>query len=492
MSTQGSQADERKAALERVPKQLYIGGSWRDASGAGKLAVEDPATGETLVEVADAQVADGLAALGAAADKQAEWAAHAPRERGEILRRAYEAIVARSDELALLMTLEMGKSLAESRAEISYAAEFFRWFSEEAVRIHGRYMVNTTGKGRILTMRQPVGPCVFVTPWNFPTAMGTRKIAPAIAAGCTIVVKPAQQTPLSMLVLAKILEEAGLPGGVLNVITAKHSGAVIEPLLKDPRTRKLSFTGSTEVGRSLIEQSAEQVLRVSMELGGNAPFLVFEDADLDAAVEGAMLAKMRNVGEACTAANRFHVHESLAEEFAKRMAERMGALTVGPGSDPDTDVGPLIDEAQRKKVSELVDDATERGARLLLGGESVGERGYFYAPTVLAGVPDDARLLDEEIFGPVAPVATFSSDEQAIAAANRTEYGLVAYVYTRDLDRAFRVCEEIETGMVGLNQGVVSNPAAPFGGVKQSGFGREGGFEGIGEYLETKYVAMGI
>jgi succinate-semialdehyde dehydrogenase/glutarate-semialdehyde dehydrogenase len=492
MSTQGSQADERKAALEHVPKQLYIGGSWRDASGADKLAVEDPATGETLVEVADAQVDDGLAALGAAADKQAEWAAHAPRERGEILRRAYEAIVARSDELALLMTLEMGKSLEESRAEISYAAEFFRWFSEEAVRIHGRYMVNTTGKGRILTMRQPVGPCVFVTPWNFPTAMGTRKIAPAIAAGCTIVVKPAQQTPLSMLALAKILEEAGLPGGVLNVITAKHSGAVIEPLLKDARTRKLSFTGSTEVGRSLIEQSAEQVLRVSMELGGNAPFLVFEDADLDAAIEGAMLAKMRNVGEACTAANRFHVHESLAEEFAKRMAERMGALTVGPGSDPDTDVGPLIDEAQRKKVSELVDDATERGARLLLGGESVGERGYFYAPTVLAGVPDDARLLDEEIFGPVAPVATFSSDEQAIAAANRTEYGLVAYVYTRDLDRAFRVCEEIETGMVGLNQGVVSNPAAPFGGVKQSGFGREGGFEGIGEYLETKYVAMGI
>jgi succinate-semialdehyde dehydrogenase / glutarate-semialdehyde dehydrogenase len=492
MSAQGAQADEQTAVLERVPKQLYIGGDWRDASGASKLAVEDPSTGETLVEVADARVEDGLAALAAAADKQAEWAAHAPRERGEILRRAYEAIVARTDELALLMTLEMGKSLQESRAEISYAAEFFRWFSEEAVRIHGRYMVNTTGKGRILTMRQPVGPCVFVTPWNFPTAMGTRKIAPAIAAGCTMVVKPAQQTPLSMLALAQILEEAGLPGGVLNVITAKHSGAVIEPLLKDPRTRKLSFTGSTEVGRSLIEQSAEQVLRVSMELGGNAPFLVFADADLDAAVEGAMLAKMRNVGEACTAANRFHVHESLAAEFAERMAARMGALKVGRGSDPDTDVGPLIDENQRNKVAELVDDATERGARVLLGGERVGERGYFYAPTVLADVPDDARLLDEEIFGPVAPVATFSSDEEAIAAANRTEYGLVAYVYTRDLDRAFRVCEEIETGMVGLNQGVVSNPAAPFGGVKQSGFGREGGFEGISEYLETKYVAIGV
>jgi succinate-semialdehyde dehydrogenase/glutarate-semialdehyde dehydrogenase len=492
MSAQSARADAEAATLASVPKQLYIGGAWRDASAGGTLAVEDPATGEPLVDVADATPEDGLAALSAAAEKQAEWAAHPPRERGEILRRAFEAIVEQTDELALLMTLEMGKSVEESRAEISYAAEFFRWFSEEAVRIHGRYMVNTTGKGRILTMRQPVGPCVFITPWNFPTAMGTRKIAPAIAAGCTIVVKPAQQTPLSMLALAKILEDAGLPGGVLNVITAKRSGEVIEPLLKDPRTRKLSFTGSTEVGRRLIEQSAEQILRVSMELGGNAPFLVFEDADLDAAVDGAMLAKMRNVGEACTAANRFHVHESLAEEFAKRMAERMGALKVGRGTDEGTDVGPLIDEDQREKVAELVADATERGAKLLLGGEPIGERGYFYAPTVLASVPDDARLLDEEIFGPVAPVASFSSDEQAIEAANRTEYGLVAYVYTRDLDRAFRVSEAIETGMVGLNQGVVSNPAAPFGGVKQSGFGREGGFEGIGEYLETKYVALAL
>jgi succinate-semialdehyde dehydrogenase / glutarate-semialdehyde dehydrogenase len=390
------------------------------------------------------------------------------------------------------MTLEMGKALAESRAEIAYAAEFFRWFSEEAVRIHGRYMVNTTGKGRILTMRQPVGPCVFVTPWNFPTAMGTRKIAPAIAAGCTMVVKPAQQTPLSMLALAQILEQAGLPGGVLNVITAKRSGTVIEPLLKDARTRKLSFTGSTEVGRTLIEQSAEQVLRVSMELGGNAPFLVFADADLDAAVEGALLAKMRNVGEACTAANRFHVHESVAGEFARRLAERMGAMKVGRGTEPDVDVGPLIDSNQLGKVAELVEDAVERGADVLLGADRIAGAGYFYEPTVLAGVPEDARLLGEEIFGPVAPVTSFATDEQALAAANRTEYGLVAYVYTRDLERAFRVCEGIETGMIGLNQGVVSNPAAPFGGVKQSGFGREGGFEGIGEYLETKYVALGI
>jgi succinate-semialdehyde dehydrogenase / glutarate-semialdehyde dehydrogenase len=485
-------AERERAVLEKTPAHLYIGGEWRAASGGGTLAVEDPSTQEPLLEVADAQVEDALAALGAAADKQAEWAATAPRERGEILRRAYEAIVAQTEDLALLMTLEMGKALAESRAEISYAAEFFRWFSEEAARIHGRYMVNTTGKGRILTMRQPVGPCVFVTPWNFPTAMGTRKIAPAIAAGCTMVVKPAQQTPLSMLALAKILEEAGLPPGALNVITAKHSGAMIEPLLKDPRTRKLSFTGSTEVGRTLIEQSAEQVLRVSMELGGNAPFLVFEDADLDAAIEGALVAKMRNVGEACTAANRFHVHESVADEFAHRLAERMGALKVGRGTEPDVDVGPLIDESQRAKVMELVGDAVSRGARVLVGGEPVNGRGYFFAPTVLAEVPPDARALREEIFGPVAPISAFSSDEEAIAAANRTEYGLVAYVYTRDLNRAFAVCEGIETGMVGLNQGVVSNPAAPFGGVKQSGFGREGGFEGISEYLETKYVAMGV
>jgi succinate-semialdehyde dehydrogenase / glutarate-semialdehyde dehydrogenase len=486
-------SESERAVLARVPTELYVGGRWRAASAGATLAVEDPATTEELVHVADATAEDALDALAAAADAQAEWGAHAPRERGEVLRRAYEAIVEQTDELALLMTLEMGKALAESRAEISYAAEFFRWFAEEAVRIHGRYMVNTTGKGRILTMRQPVGPCVFVTPWNFPMAMGTRKIAPAIAAGCTMVVKPAKQTPLSMLALAKILEQAGLPGGVLNVITAKSAGSVIEPLLKDARTRKLSFTGSTEVGRSLIEQSAQQILRVSMELGGNAPFLVFADADLDAAVEGAMLAKMRNVGEACTAANRFHVHESLAQEFSRRLAERMGALTVGRGTEPGVDVGPLIDEDQRTKVSELVGDAVDRGARVLLGGGQLSgpaHPGYFYQPTVLAEVTDDARLLREEIFGPVAPVATFSTDEQALQAANRTEYGLVAYVYTRDLDRALRVCEGIETGMVGLNQGVVSNPAAPFGGVKQSGFGREGGFEGIGEYLETKYVAI--
>ncbi len=486
-----SSADER-AVLDGVPTELYVGGRWRAATGSGSLPVEDPSTGETLVEVADAQPADALAALASAAEHQAEWAATAPRERGEVLRRAYEALTARAEELALLMTLEMGKALAESRAEVAYAADFLRWFSEEAVRVHGRYMVNTTGSGRILTMRQPVGPCVFVTPWNFPMAMGARKLAPAIAAGCTMVVKPAQQTPLSMLALTQILEQAGLPGGVLNTITARHSGAVIEPLLRDPRTRKLSFTGSTEVGRTLIEQSAAQVLRVSMELGGNAPFVVFADADLDAAVEGALTAKLRNVGEACTAANRFHVHESLAGEFASRLAARMGALRVGRGTEPSTDLGPLIDERQRAVVSELVDDARSRGARLLTGGGPLEGPGYFFAPTVLADVPSDARVLAEEIFGPVAPVATFSTEEEALEAANRTEYGLVAYLYTRDLARAFRVAEGLQTGMVGLNQGLVSNPAAPFGGVKQSGFGREGGFEGIDEYLETKYVALAV
>jgi succinate-semialdehyde dehydrogenase/glutarate-semialdehyde dehydrogenase len=484
-----------QAALERAPRALYIGGEWRAASGGGTLGVEDPATGEIFAEVPDATAEDALAALAAAADAQAGWHATAPRERGEILRRAYELLSEGAGELALLMTLEMGKPVSESRAEIAYAAEFLRWFSEEAVRVHGRYMTNTTGSGRILTMRQPVGPCVFVTPWNFPTAMGTRKIAPAIAAGCTMVVKPAQQTPLSMLALAKVLEQAGLPGGVLNVITAHRSGAVVEPLLKDPRTRKLSFTGSTEVGRTLIAQSAQQVLRVSMELGGNAPFLVFADADLDAAVEGALTAKLRNVGEACTAANRFHVHESLADEFARRMAARMSSLKLGRGTEEGVEVGPLIDERQRGIVRELVADAVQKGGRLLTGGEDIsgpGHPGYFYAPTVIAGVPASARLLREEIFGPVAPVATFAEEDEAIAAANATEYGLVAYLYTRELQRALRVSEALEVGMVGLNQGIVSNPAAPFGGVKQSGFGREGGFEGIGEYLETKYVAIAL
>ncbi|HKE98102.1 MAG TPA: NAD-dependent succinate-semialdehyde dehydrogenase [Actinomycetes bacterium] len=486
-----TQAEER-AVVERVRRQLFIGGRWRDAGGGGTLPVEDPSTGEVLCEVADAGPGDALAALDAAVEAQAAWAAHPPRERGEILRRAFERILAQADELALLMTLEMGKPLAESRAEIAYAAEFFRWFSEEAVRIDGRYGVAPNGAGRLLTMKQPVGPCVLITPWNFPMAMGTRKIGPAVAAGCTIVIKPASLTPLSMLALAGILEGCGLPPGVLNVLTTAKSGATMAPLLADPRTRKLSFTGSTEVGRTLVEQSAHRLLRVSMELGGNAPFLVFEDADLDAAVEGALVAKMRNIGEACTAANRFHVAEPLAGEFARRLGERMGALRLGRGTEEGVQVGPLVDANQRDKVGELVGDALDRGARALVGAEPGNGRGYFYKPTVLEGVTPDARLLREEIFGPVAPVTAFDSEQAAVAAANDTEYGLVAYVFTRDVKRALRVCEALETGMVGLNQGMVSNPAAPFGGVKQSGFGREGGPEGIAEYLEVKYVAVNL
>jgi succinate-semialdehyde dehydrogenase/glutarate-semialdehyde dehydrogenase len=476
--------------LARVPKQLLIGGEWRDSASGANLGVEDPATGEVLCEVADATAADARAALVAADRAQAGWAACAPRDRGEILRRAYERVIDRSDELAALMTLEMGKPLAESRAEVVYAADFLRWFSEEAVRIAGRYAVAPNGRGRLLTMRRPVGPCLLITPWNFPLAMGARKIGPAIAAGCTSVIKPAKQTPLCTLALAAILEESGLPDGVLNVVVGSSSGALMEPLIRDSRLRKLSFTGSTEVGRLLIEQSATQLLRCSMELGGNAPFLVFPDADLDAAVEGAIVAKMRNGGEACTAANRFVVHERVADDFARGLAERMGALRVGPGIEPDTDVGPLIDGAQRDKVAELVADARTRGARALIGGEPLDGAGYFYAPTVLTEVAPQTRLLDEEIFGPVAPVTTFTDEDAAIAEANRTEYGLVAYVYTRDLDRALRVSERLETGMVGLNQGFVSNAAAPFGGIKASGFGREGGAEGILEYLETKYVAV--
>ena len=473
-----------------MSEQLYIGGEWRGASGGATLDVEDPATGEAFAQVADATVDDARAALGAAADAQAEWAASAPRDRSEILRKAYELVMERVDDLAVLMTREMGKPVAESKAEVSYAADFLNWFAGEALRIDGRYAVADKGTGRVIVMRQPVGPCLFITPWNFPMAMGTRKIGPAIAAGCTMVIKPAKQTPLSMLALARILEEAGLPGGVLNVLTASSSGSIMEPLIRDARARKLSFTGSTEVGKVLMEQATEQLLRVSMELGGNAPFLIFDDADLDSAIEGALLAKMRNIGEACTAANRFHVHESVAEEFAARMAERMGGLKIGPGTEEGVEVGPLIDADQRGKVDELVQDAAGRGAEVRTGGKALDGPGYFYEPTVLSGVPGDARLLSEEIFGPVAPITTFASDEEALEQANRTEYGLVAYAYTRDLDRAFRVMEGLQTGMVGLNQGLVSNASAPFGGIKQSGFGREGGREGIEEYLETKYVAL--
>jgi succinate-semialdehyde dehydrogenase / glutarate-semialdehyde dehydrogenase len=482
--------DSEKALLASVPTGLFIGGTWRDAAGGATLDVEDPATGEVLTAVADASVEDGRAALDAAVAAQAGWAATAPRDRGEILRAAFEAVTARTEDFALMMTLEMGKPLAESRGEVTYGAEFLRWFSEEAVRIGGRWSSSPNGATRLMTTKQPVGPTLMITPWNFPLAMGTRKIGPALAAGCTMVVKPASQTPLTMFLLAQVLAECGVPDGVLNVITTSSTAEVMEPLIRDPRLRKLTFTGSTPVGKVLVEQSAEQLLRMSMELGGNAPFLVFEDADLDRAVEGAMLAKMRNMGEACTAANRFLVHESVATEFSERLAKRMGELTVGRGTEDGVTVGPLIDAKARDKVNELLSDATERGATILTGGQPVEGEGYFFAPTVLSDVPPDARLVREEIFGPVAPVSTFATDDEGIARANDTEYGLVAYAFTRDLTRMLKVSEGLEFGMVGINQGIVSNPAAPFGGVKHSGFGREGGFEGIEEYLETKYVGI--
>lgn len=483
-------ADEQRV-VDRVRKQLFIAGDWREGA-AGTLSVEDPATGEPIADVADASAEDADAALAAASEAFPAWAATAPRERAEVIRRAYELMLQRSDELALLMTLEMGKPLAESAGEVSYAAAFLRWYAEEAVRIDGRFTTAEAGAGRLLTMRAPVGPCLFITPWNFPLAMGTRKLGPALAAGCTCVVKPAKQTPLSMLALAEIFEQAGVPAGAVNVITGSSSGALMAPLIADPRLRKLSFTGSTAVGKTLIAQSAEQVLRVSMELGGNAPFLVFEDADLDKAVAGAMVAKMRNGGEACTSANRFLVHEAVAGEFSARLAEQIGAMKVGRGTGEGVQVGPLIDEAQRSSVRAHVEDAVAKGARVLCGGDQLDGDGYFFEPTVLAGVSDDAALLAEEIFGPVAPITTFSSDSEAIARANATEYGLVAYMFTQDINRAFTVIEALETGMIGLNQGMVSNAGAPFGGVKQSGYGREGGPEGLGEYLEYKYVAMNV
>ena len=487
-----TQTTEEQRVIDNVNKQLFIGGEWRDATEGGTLAVEDPSTGESLCEVADAQPDDALAALEAASEAQADWAKYPPRQRGEILRSAFEMIMDRMDDLALLMTLEMGKPLADSQAEITYASEFFRWYSEQAVRINGSYSVSPDGNQRIVTMKQPVGPCLMITPWNFPMAMGTRKIGPAIAAGCTMVMKPAKQTPLSMLALAQILEEAGLPAGVLNVVVSSSSSDVIPHIISDPRLRKLTFTGSTPIGRQLMEQASERLLRMSMELGGNAPFLIFEDADLDDAVAGAMVAKMRNIGEACTAANRFHVAGSVADEFAEKLAEQMSQMKVARGTEEGAEVGPLIDEDQRSKVSELVDDALDKGAKALVGAEKIDGHGYFYRPTVLNDVPKEADLRYEEIFGPVAPVFSFDSEEEAVAAANDTEYGLVAYVYTSDLSRALRVIEGLEVGMVGLNQGMVSNAAAPFGGVKQSGFGREGGYEGIEEYLETKYVAINL
>jgi succinate-semialdehyde dehydrogenase / glutarate-semialdehyde dehydrogenase len=474
----------------KLPTRLLVDGEWRDASGGATFQVHDPATGDVLATIADATAEDAAAALEAAAGAQAAWRRTAPQTRSDILRAAFDALRARRDEFARLMTLEMGKPLAEAQGELDYGANFLRWFSEEAVRVEGGYRTSPSGQARIMVQRQPVGPCLLITPWNFPLAMATRKIAPALAAGCTMIVKPSELTPLTTLLFAQLLTDCGVPAGVVNVLTTTAPGAVTEPLLSEGRIRKLSFTGSTGVGRLLLEQCGRRIVRTSMELGGNAPFLVFADADLDAAVEGAMLAKLRNMGEACTAANRIYVERSVADEFASRLAARMGGLRLGHGLDAGTEVGPLIEPAAVEKVERLVADAVRRGAKVLAGGEAVEGPGCFYQPTVLASVAPDADLMREEIFGPVAPVVPFDTEEQAVAWANDTEYGLAAYVFTRDLDRAVRVSEALDVGMVGLNQGIVSDAAAPFGGIKASGLGREGGSTGISEYLDTKYVAL--
>lgn len=474
--------------LAKIPSQLYINGQWVDGSSGKTIDVVDPATGKVIKTIADATPEDGIRALDAAVAVQEQWAATPPRVRGELLRKAFEVVQERKDEFALLMTLEMGKPLAEAIGEVNYGAEFLRWFSEEAVRITGRYGINPEGTGRAIVSYLPVGPCYLITPWNFPLAMATRKIAPAIAAGCTVVVKPATLTPLTTLYFVKILEEVGVPAGVVNVFTTSSSSAVSTPIITDPRLRKLSFTGSTGVGQSLMKLATENVLRTSMELGGNAPFIVFEDADLDKAVEGALAAKFRNIGQACTAANRFIVHESVAEEFARRVTDRVKAMKIGRGTDDGVTIGPLIDGKAVAKANELVQDAVSKGATLTIGGHALDGDGTFYEPTVLANVQPGSEILREEIFGPVLSIVTFTTEEEGIKIANDTEYGLAGYVFTENLARGQRLIEKLHTGMMGLNVGVMSNASAPFGGIKMSGLGREGGFEGIHEYLSTKYT----
>jgi succinate-semialdehyde dehydrogenase/glutarate-semialdehyde dehydrogenase len=486
----GTTADLAATTGIEVPTGLLIGGQWTKGRDGGLIGVTDPATEETIAEVADGTVEDALDAVSAAEAALPGWAATPPRQRAEVLRRAWALMIERSEALARLMVLENGKALPDARAEVTYAAEFFRWYAEEAVRLEGSVITAPAGTNRILVQRQPVGVSILITPWNFPAAMATRKIGPALAAGCSVVLKPARETPLTALAVAEILGEAGVPDGVVNVVTTSSSGRFSQAVLADPRVRKLSFTGSTEVGRVLLRTAADSVINCSMELGGNAPFLIFEDADIKAALDGAFLAKMRNGGEACTAANRFYVHESVADEFTAAFAARLGALKVGPGLADGTELGPLVNEDTRSKVASLVDEATSAGGRVVTGGVIPDRRGYFYSPTVLDNVPPGAAILDQEIFGPVAPVVRFSDESEAIAWANDTEYGLVSYVYSRDLSRSLRVAEALEAGMVGINRGVVSDPAAPFGGVKQSGLGREGGHEGMLEFTETKYIAV--
>ncbi len=484
------QRDERDL-LASLPQGLFVDGTWRPASGGATFDVTDPATGSDLgVAIADGTAADATAALDAAVAAQAAWGATPPRERSEILYRTFQGCLARRGDLALAMTLEMGKPLTESDAEVTYGAEFFRWFAEEAVRIDGRYTVAPGGDGRIVVTSRPVGPALLITPWNFPLAMLTRKIAAAAAAGCTMVCKPAALTPITAVVLFEILTEAGMPPGVCNLVTTTDSSALSDTLLADDRLAKLSFTGSTAVGRQLAASAGANLQRVSLELGGNAPFVVLADADLDAAVEGAVAAKMRNGGEACTAANRFLVHASIAEDFTAALAGRLAALRPGRGTDAGVDVGPVIRESDLERIADLVADAVDRGAKVRTGGAVLDRPGWFYAPTVLSQVPPDAEVLHTEIFGPVAPVVSFDTVAEAVDMANATDAGLVSFLYTRDLDAAVGVAEALEAGMVGINRGVVSNPAAPFGGIGSSGIGREGGAEGIEEYREIQYLAV--
>ena len=476
--------------VSSVPSDLFIGGKWMDGSTGRRIDVIDPSTGAPIATVADASIDDALAAVKAAHEAGPAWAATAPRKRSEILRRCFELMMERKDMLAELISLENGKALSDAQGEVAYAAEFFRWFSEEAVRLNGEISTAPSGASKIVVQQQPIGVCVLVTPWNFPAAMATRKIGPALAAGCTCVLKPATETPLTAYALAALYAEAGVPDGVVNVITTGRSGATVSAMLHDPRVRKLSFTGSTEVGRKLLHEAADTVISCSMELGGNAPFIVFDDADLDAAIEGAMVAKMRNGGEACTAANRFYVQSGIAPAFCGKLAQRMAALKVGPGYERETQCGPLINQGAVDRIAALVEDARRRGAQILAGGEPIGQGGFYFPPTVISGVARDAGITGEEIFGPVAAITTFETEEEAIAAANDTEYGLIAYVYTGDLARGLRISERLESGMIGLNRGLVSDPAAPFGGVKQSGLGREGAHHGIMEFCETKYISV--
>lgn len=484
-----SALSQPRTNFENLAADLFIGGQWRPSSTGKRIDVYDPSTEEVITSVADATVDDGIAALDAAQAAARAWAATAPRKRSDILMRAYSIMMERLEWLAELISRENGKALPDARGEVAYAAEYFRWYAEEGVRLNGEISIAPSGNNRIVVQYQPIGIAVLVTPWNFPAAMATRKIGPALAAGCSCILKPATETPLTAYAMAEILAEAGVPDGVVNVVTTSRSGPLVSALLHDPRVRKLSFTGSTEVGRTLLREAADQVISCSMELGGNAPFVIFDDADIEAAVNGAMVAKMRNGGEACTAANRFYVQRGIIEAFSQRFAERMQALQIAAGYASDTQLGPLVNAKSRDKVAELVGDAVAKGARVVTGGSAPARKGFFYEPTILADVSPDADLLGEEIFGPVAPIVAFDTEEEGIALANRTEYGLVAYVYTQNLARGLRVSEQIESGMVALNRGLVSDPAAPFGGTKQSGLGREGSHHGLLEYCETKYIA---